>query len=174
MLVIHNLLSAGNRVIIVDKSSMRFGIADRGATPAKPNSTARMTGIPWVRINAVFASTRSSLVAVRFIMVLCKAVSDLNEQRGKDKTYQEGARRCQRVPFLKGKRADSTLYHGVEQVLRKAVKGWEEVMDELACLCKYNHNDLVSTETHRLHQAEEGLDDIWVGYHCPWLRESTQ
>ena len=70
MFVIHNLLSAGYRVIMVDKSSMRFGIADRGATPANPNSTARMIGTPCVSANVVFALARSSFVAVRLMIAL--------------------------------------------------------------------------------------------------------
>ena len=70
MFVIHSLLSAGYRVIMVDNSSMRLGIADRGATPANPNSTARMIGTPCVSANVVFALARSSFVAVRLMIAL--------------------------------------------------------------------------------------------------------
>lgn len=34
--VIQRLLSAGNRWVNVDSSSIRLGVAERGATPAKP------------------------------------------------------------------------------------------------------------------------------------------
>lgn len=68
---IHCLLSRGYRVIMVDNSSIKFGIADRGATPAKPNRIARMIWKPCVCARLAFAVARSSFVAVRVMRELC-------------------------------------------------------------------------------------------------------
>lgn len=62
--IIHVLLSRGNRVTNVESSSTRFGVAERGATPAKSLSNARMILRPCVRTKISFVSFKSPFVAV--------------------------------------------------------------------------------------------------------------
>lgn len=77
--VIHCLLSAGYFVMSVESSSVRLGMADRGATPANPNSTARMIGIPCVWPNAALAGARSSFVDVRLIRECYKNINSFSK-----------------------------------------------------------------------------------------------
>lgn len=64
MSAIQALLSRGNRVTNVDSNSTKFGVAERGATPAKSLSKACMILRPWASMKASFASLSSSFVAV--------------------------------------------------------------------------------------------------------------
>ena len=66
---IHSRVSDGYFDTIMDNSSMRFCVADLGATPANPERTARRIGRPCARNRIVPASPRSSLPAVRRMSV---------------------------------------------------------------------------------------------------------
>lgn len=62
--VIQALLSAGKRVVKVESNSIRLGVAERGATAAKPLNSARMIDRPCLWIRRFLASANSSIVAV--------------------------------------------------------------------------------------------------------------
>ena len=118
MFVIHCLLSEVNRVSIVDNNSAKFGIAERGATPAKPKRTARMMGIPCNCAKVLLAADKSSFSDVRLTKVLCNTKDEnfrfmrASETR---ETYQECAGRRQRVTLLQRERADGALDQPVEK-----------------------------------------------------------
>ena len=92
MFVIHCLLSEVNRVSIVDNNSAKFGIAERGATPAKPNRTARMMGIPCTCAKVLFAADKSSFNDVRLTKVLCGSKHEdvyMSERRDVPRTCRQ-------------------------------------------------------------------------------------
>jgi hypothetical protein len=66
---IQTLHSVKQRDTIVDNNSIKFRVADRGATPAKPRRTACKIERPCVFIREVFASPSLSWEEVRLISV---------------------------------------------------------------------------------------------------------